>query len=75
MEISIEVCYIDYFVYNVFVEVCINEKLALEGNNNYLVCGKSEIMECDGFGEEEYGIYEEEEEVIVDDFDVEFFDS
>lgn len=74
LEIPIEVCHTDHPAYNVPVEVCTNEKPALEGNNNHLVCGKSETMECDGLGEEEYGIYEEEEEAIADDFDAELFD-
>eukprot|EP00105_Crassostrea_gigas_P040109 XP_019924257.1 PREDICTED: CTD small phosphatase-like protein 2 [Crassostrea gigas] len=74
LEIPIEVCHTDHPAYNVPVEICTNEKPALEGNNNHLVCGKSETMECDGLGEEEYGIYEEEEEAIADDFDAELFD-
>lgn len=64
-------CHSDHPAYQ--VEICTNEKPALEDNNN-LVCGKSETMECDGLGEEDYGIYEEEEEAMADDFDAELFD-
>lgn len=45
----------------------------MEDNNN-LVCGKSGTMECDALAEDEHPSYEEEEEVMVDEIDVENFD-
>ena len=81
MEIPVEIC--TGHERTIPVEICTNEKLALEDNNNLVyggggLGGKSHTLECDGLGEGqgegEYLSYEEEEEVMADDFDAELFD-
>ena len=81
MEIPVEIC--TGHERTIPVEICTNEKLALEDNNNLVYGGggpggESHTLECDGLGEGqgegEYLSYEEEEEVMADDFDAELFD-
>ncbi|XP_061165537.1 CTD small phosphatase-like protein 2 isoform X2 [Saccostrea echinata] len=54
--------------FDVPIDICTNEKIALEDNNN-LVCGKTETIECEALDDGEY-----QDEVMADDFEAEPFD-
>ncbi|XP_062617151.1 CTD small phosphatase-like protein 3 [Saccostrea cucullata] len=54
--------------FDVPLDICTNEKMDIEDNNN-LVCGKTETIECEALDDGEY-----QEEVMADDFDAEPFD-